>query len=540
MINTKRIAWVIVAFFLCANAEAIVYINCSCANNGDGTGQICALSGGGPGAFNAAVTTVSASTEYSYAKGSTCTLASTSITINQNSVTLSAYGSGAKPIINGNAANYAVTVTTSNGFSISGIDWRPGATGAVNLSATTTGGTFSNNDINSSLVGLVISAAGATNITGSGNTTTCTGTASICWNVATNGGGISFSDSPITLTATDKTSTSLIGVRLSGTATTLNNVDVNGGNMGVEIRTTNGHTVKNGEYSNQLVAGVRIRDSNVNAIYGNTFHDIDNLVAYPSGQGNAIDMIDIVPTGCLNNLITSNVIYRVYQGIVDQCDVGGGNFIAGNVLWDYSVDGISYQSPATAGYIVNNTLLHSPRSLVGHAIAIQNGASALMAATVVNNVCVVGIVGNNVQCMSLPNSANTGATYINNNDWYASVSGAHLAKLDTVAPACASGSTPPWCNYDTLAAWQTALQGDVDTTGDEAQSISSDPKWAAGPTPSTSVGFRLQPASPLRRVGYDLNLGNIQDAGNRALSHPPSIGAWEAASGDLAAERTLR
>jgi hypothetical protein len=37
-----------------------------------------------------------------------------------------------------------------------------------------------------------------------------------------------------------------------------------------------------------------------------------------------------------------------------------------------------------------------------------------------------------------------------------------------------------------------------------------------------------------------LNIGNVQDAGNRAFLHPPSIGAWEAASGDAAAVRTAR
>lgn len=525
-------------FFFIGTAQAVVYIDCSCSTNGDGTGQTC----GASGPKNVAVTTVAASTEYSYARGSTCTLVTTSITVNQNSVTLSAYGTGENPIIDGNGASYALTVTTSNDFSVSGLDFRTGTTGAVNLSSTTTGGTFSNNKITTSLVGLAISAAGATNITGSGNRTICTGMASICWNIATNGGGISFSDSYINLTASDRSSTSLIGVRLSGTATTLNNVDVVGGNMGVEVRTTNGHTVKNGEYSGQLVSGVRLRDSKLDLVAFNTFHDIDNLVAYPSGQGNAIDMIDI-GSDCGGNVIVGNNMHAVYQGIVDQCDfsgTAGGNYILSNALWDYSVDGISYQSSGLRGYIVGNSLSHYPRSLVGHAIVVQNGSSTAMSATIVNNACVVGIVGNNVQCVSIPDSANTGATFLNNNDWYAAVSGAHIGKLDTVSPSCASGSTPAWCNYDTLAAWQTALGTDADTTGDESASLSTQPKWVQPLVPTSAQGFRLTAASPLRGVGYDLNIGNIQDNGNRAFHHPPSIGAWEATSGDLATERTLR
>lgn len=516
-------------------ASAVVYVNCDCALDGDGTTSSCASAAAGAGAKNAAVTTVAASTEYSYAKGSTCTLASTSITVNQNAVTLSTYGTGAKPIIVGNAASYALTVTTSNGFSVTGLDWRNGVTGAVNLSATTTGGTFSGNAINSSVIGLVISAAGATNITGSGNTTTCTGSASICWNITTNGGGIAFSDSPITLTATDRSSTSLIGVRLSGTATVLNNIDVTGGNMGVEIRTTNGHTVKLGEYSGQLVAGVRIRDSQNNRVLFNSFHDIDTGVAYPSGQGNAIDMID-PGAACAGNMILGNDFHAVYQGIVDQCDngTGGGNFILSNIGWDYSVDGISYQAAVGFGYIAGNTLLHNPRSHVGHAIAIQHSSVITMTAEVANNTCVNLQVGDNIQCFSIPDSAHSGPIFVNNNNWYAGVTGAALAKLDTVSPACSALSSPAWCEYYTLATWQTALQADADTTGDESASLSVIPGWVGGPTPSTKEGFKLNSNSGLIRHGlcYFGTGCAANDAGNRRVFVPPDIGAYQRVVGD--------
>ena len=67
-----------------------------------------------------------------------------------------------------------------------------------------------------------------------------------------------------------------------------------------------------------------------------------------------------------------------------------------------------------------------------------------------------------------------------------------------------------------------------------------EPKMVGGQSPSTVSGFRLSGASTLRRAGVELNLGNVQDYGNRAFAHPPSIGAWEVASGDLAASRTTR
>lgn len=522
-----KLIWAFVALLWSLNVEAIEFINCGCVVNGDGTVPACGVTPGGVGAKNTAVTTVSASTEYSYVSQTTCTLASTSITVNQNAVTISAYGAGAKPIIVGNAASYALTVTTSNGFDISRIDWRNGTTGAVNLSATTTGGTFSDNDITTNVVGLVISAAGAANITGRGNTTQCTGAASICWNITTNGGGIVFRDSVNILTATDKTSTSLIGIRLSGLATGLYNFDVFGGNLGVEIRagvSSTNHTVSNGEYSGQLVAGVRIRDSSFNRVAYNWLHDIDNLVAYPSGQGNAIDLID-PGAACSANWIVGNRFNAVYQGIVDQCDngSGGGNFFIGNLGWDYRVDGISYQATVGMGYILNNTMLHSPRSLVGHAIAIQHLSATMMTAYVANNLCVNLLVGDNVQCVSLPNSANTGPIYLNNNNWFAGVSGAHLAKLDTVSPDCAVGSTPSFCNYDTLAAWQTALGGDADTTGDEANSLSITPGWRRN-TPSNPADFCLDPASGIIAAGAYLG-DYVLGVGGEHFPNPPPMGA---------------
>ncbi len=65
----------------------------------------------------------------------------------------------------------------------------------------------------------------------------------------------------------------------------------------------------------------------------------------------------------------------------------------------------------------------------------------------------------------------------------------------------------------------------------------SDPGYVGGLTPTTKEGFRLGTGAA-RRAGTDLNIGNYQDNGNRAFAHPPSIGAWEAASGDIATART--
>ena len=88
--------------------------------------------------------------------------------------------------------------------------------------------------------------------------------------------------------------------------------------------------------------------------------------------------------------------------------------------------------------------------------------------------------------------------------------------------------------YTTVSAWDTAIS---QTTGDE---VVADAGFEGGTTPSTVIGHRLTPSSALRRAGYDANMGNYSDYGNRAFLHPPSIGAWEATSGDAADTRTAR
>jgi len=94
-----------------------------------------------------------------------------------------------------------------------------------------------------------------------------------------------------------------------------------------------------------------------------------------------------------------------------------------------------------------------------------------------------------------------------NNDWYG------------FATWFKAGST-----YNSLATWN----GDASVGTD----LNVDPLFIGGASPKTSDGYRLSANSTIRRVGLDLNLGHIQDYGNRAFLHPPSIGAWEAASGD--------
>lgn len=74
------------------------------------------------------------------------------------------------------------------------------------------------------------------------------------------------------------------------------------------------------------------------------------------------------------------------------------------------------------------------------------------------------------------------------------------------------------------------LDGSLTSAG--TGSLTSAPKFIGSSSPPTKEGFKPAADSPLRRAGKELNVGNVQDAGNRAFARPPSIGAWEVGSGD--------
>lgn len=88
------------------------------------------------------------------------------------------------------------------------------------------------------------------------------------------------------------------------------------------------------------------------------------------------------------------------------------------------------------------------------------------------------------------------------------------------------------CAQVTAGTWGSVSANTGDST------VCIDPLWEGGTSPTTTAGFKPKVGSTMRRAGRDLNLGNIQDAGNRAFLHPPSIGAWEAGDEDAAAART--
>lgn len=146
-----------------------------------------------------------------------------------------------------------------------------------------------------------------------------------------------------------------------------------------------------------------------------------------------------------------------------------------------------------------------------------------------------GAYSSTIQSSISQNSGTAGVRHISDGAVYnVSTAGSSLA----VSVRTNSGQTIIVKNVGgsglTSAVTDDLSEGTLTTGGNST----ADPGFVGGLTPANAAGFRLSPSSPLRRAGTDLNLGNIQDHGNRAFMHPPSIGAWEAASGDESSART--
>lgn len=99
-----------------------------------------------------------------------------------------------------------------------------------------------------------------------------------------------------------------------------------------------------------------------------------------------------------------------------------------------------------------------------------------------------------------------------------------------------SGTTE---TYNNIFGPTTPVLSNGTQTSAHSSDLAVPPDFVGGSSPSSASGFRLSSSSALRRAGSDLGIGNIQDYGNRAFSHPPSIGAYEVTSGDISSSRTI-
>ena len=71
-----------------------------------------------------------------------------------------------------------------------------------------------------------------------------------------------------------------------------------------------------------------------------------------------------------------------------------------------------------------------------------------------------------------------------------------------------------------------------------SNSVTSNPLLVNNTTPTTTVQYKPRSSSPLKGAGTYLNIGAVQDFGNRRCNDPSTIGAWCFASGDEFLTRT--
>jgi hypothetical protein len=251
--------------------------------------------------------------------------------------------------------------------------------------------------------------------------------------------------------------------------------------------------------------------------YGVGIQQSDNVTVYnceiDHNRSDGIEVWGDVTVGSSNARIYRNYIHD-HTGYVDDTGSNGLECRTGYstcTFWSNILEGNTKNlrignSPSGASAAYNNTLLGGTYC-VRAVDSSEVGTNATTGWTLTNN-----IFAGCTNWVYTDVTSGNGITLVKN-DYYG------------------SGSA----TYDNTAYTSTTVSAIDSTRLDNV-----DPAWTGGTSPTTAAGFRLTSGSALRRAGKDLNIGNIQDAGNRAFLHPPSIGACEATSGDAAAARTAR
>ena len=423
--------------------------------------------------------TVSANNDYFVKRNTRLVLsAAVAISTGDDNVTIDAYGTGSKPILDANnavSANITVSGTGCSNVSIKNMVC-VGATGtayAVNISGTADNVLLDGVDITASQECLSVTSATCTNITIQNCKLFSGEMNNQCLEFNANGAGCSAINNTLTYTGTNRNQSSQIGIYvLSGAAVTLTGNTVIGFYNGIELR-TDGSMANNNIIDTCYSAGIAIRDADACVVEDNTITGVWNGLQYDGGSGAGlggglgagVQIVDVADAA-LNNVVRRNKIINCYQGILDQSDVGGGNSFYDNLITGHRVNGISYQSDGAIGKIWNNTIIHHPQDTVaptGHGIVVQSG-TATTRASIRNNIIICDLLGSNIQCLSLGGTPGTNYTEIElQNNIYATSNGAHM---------CAISAT----NYDTMGTWRTAISGVTQVTVKDTKSQEVNPQ----------------------------------------------------------------
>lgn len=213
--------------------------------------------------------------------------------------------------------------------------------------------------------------------------------------------------------------------------------------------------------------------------------EVYNINDFVAGEGHGFDMDDLAGPGYYYRNYAHDNAGSGFTTLKGERNTWIGNVSEGNVGAGFNINA------CTGCALINNTANANSRGFYDGGITSEN-------VDVINNLAT--------------NNTTQGFTY-------------------TAGTAGASGSS---------SATNQSFGNATNTCANTTCSLTTDPGYAGGTSPTTKAGFRISSRGTGRRAGTDLNIGNVQDAGNRAFHHPPSIGAWEAASGDTAATRPLR
>lgn len=290
--------------------------------------------------------------------------------------------------------------------------------------------------------------------------------------------------------------------------------------MIVRIDSTSAISSANGQISD--ITGVNGLSAGYGVAFGRDTVDAGNYMA----NGGTMKRIHMTCTQATNTIHSLALMYMT-GGSITQSDSIGCQYNA-----------ISKEQNTTPGLIAGNILKDAALQCIR-----VKGSQA----TIVNNTCIQTTGTAELVRVDEDGATNSSNTIVKNNIFYvnggvpayaAYVPGSNAATFDANEWYSTNGtiSTNGWKyqgnTYTTVATWNADSVVGTD--------LSVVPIFTGNQSPTSFTGYKLNATSALRRVGVDLNIGNVQDYSNRAFHHPPTIGAYEAASGDVAANRIAR
>lgn len=472
----------------------------------------------GAGSFNDPLNawpSITSNNTYLQKKGTTFSQTANIALSSLSNVTISTYGTGAAPIVDAHSAFTAnFTFASCTGCTLSGFNCI-GATnvnGVVQVTGTSDTITITGCTILGTETAILISGSGCTNITISSNALISPQMNNQTVELSTAGAGCVVTGNAITHLGTTMSGTSLFGVYVNGgSAATVSLNTISGFYNAIEIR-NDSSTISSNTISNCFNAGVSLRDANSNIVDGNTITTVWNLLPYNGGAGAGaggglgagVTLLDIGTT-VGNNIVKNNRITSCYQGIVSQADFTGNNSFYNNLIINSIVNGINYQDKAGIGQVWNNTIIHHPSDpflIAGHGLVVQQGG---VSTSVVfrNNLVVLDVLSSNVQCINYGGTPGTNYLKVESDyNLFWVTNSAHVGSVSAV-------------NYDSIAAFRTALSGVSQAVNKEANTLQADPTLNSSYMPTTA--------------GIDNGFGliNVLDINAKYRKNPPTRGAVE-------------